>query len=272
MAKYYKRLRPLLGTFVEIGVIATGLKYEAGVTKAFEAIEKIQRLLSFHDPNSDLSTLNQSYSKEVFLNPVSIRVLRLAQDMTHASGGLFNFTVGGKLINLGVLPNHSKKIFIPTGEADDLIIAGRKATLRRPIQITLDGIAKGFAVDVAIDQLKKYKVSSGWVNAGGDLRVFGSVKLPVYRREPSGLRDLGYLKNSALATSEVLKKADNRYMGRLVAPDYRSLTPKVWTVSAEFAWRADALTKVAALAADAEKMSIVRRLGGKILFSETENL
>jgi thiamine biosynthesis lipoprotein len=272
MAKHYKRLRPLLGTFVEIGVVATGLKYEVGVTKAFDAIEKIQRLLSFQDPNSDLSILNQSYSQEVVLNPISIRVLRLAQSMTRASGGLFNFTVGGKLIDLGVLPNHSKKAVLPSGGADDLIISGRKVTLRRPVQITLDGIAKGFAVDAAIDQLKKHRVSGGWVNAGGDLRVFGSVKLPVSRRESSGFRDLGYLQNSALATSEILIKADKRYIGRLVAPDERKLTPEVWTVKAEFAWKADALTKVAGLAADAQKMNIVRQLGGEILLHETVNL
>ncbi len=168
MAKHYKRLRPLLGTFVEIGVVATGLKYEVGVTKAFDAIEKIQRLLSFQDPNSDLSILNQSYSQEVVLNPISIRVLRLAQSMTRASGGLFNFTVGGKLIDLGVLPNHSKKAVLPSGGADDLIISGRNSKILG-VQADCLNLLKLFWLKMTIVYTQPMRM------------VFGFIHLIIYR-------------------------------------------------------------------------------------------
>jgi thiamine biosynthesis lipoprotein ApbE len=52
--------RPLLGTFVEVEAIgAAELAVERAVALAFDAIERVHRLMSFHDPDSDLSRLNR---------------------------------------------------------------------------------------------------------------------------------------------------------------------------------------------------------------------
>jgi FAD:protein FMN transferase len=42
-----------------------------------------------------------------------------------------------------------------------------------PVELDLGGIAKGHAIDRAIDTLRELGCSAGLVNAGGDLRVFG---------------------------------------------------------------------------------------------------
>jgi thiamine biosynthesis lipoprotein len=55
-----RRARPLLGTFAEVE--ALGLVEpapERAVAYAFEAIERVHRLMSFHDPDSDISRLNR---------------------------------------------------------------------------------------------------------------------------------------------------------------------------------------------------------------------
>ena len=55
-----RRARPLLGTFVEIQ--AMGLPESclaAAIDRAFGAVERVQRLMSFHDPHSDVSRLNR---------------------------------------------------------------------------------------------------------------------------------------------------------------------------------------------------------------------
>jgi thiamine biosynthesis lipoprotein len=44
----------------------------------------------------------------------------------------------------------------------------------RPLWLDLGGIAKGYAVDRAIDRLRAHGVPQGCVNAGGDLRCFGA--------------------------------------------------------------------------------------------------
>jgi thiamine biosynthesis lipoprotein len=51
-------------------------------------------------------------------------------------------------------------------------------------RIDLGGIAKGFAVDRAIDVLRDLGMPSGLINAGGDLAVFGPRDLMVGVRDP----------------------------------------------------------------------------------------
>jgi thiamine biosynthesis lipoprotein len=44
----------------------------------------------------------------------------------------------------------------------------------------------------------------------------------------------------------------------------------VWSVIARQCWRADALTKVAALASASERAAIIRRLGGQLVLPVLE--
>jgi thiamine biosynthesis lipoprotein len=259
-------MRPLLGTFVEIGA-AGGPDTSSAITAAFAGIEMLQRLLSFHDPDSDLSRLNRSPGTEIRLHPLSFRVLRLARCFTRASGGLFNCTVGGALVREGRLPDHGGPLPLEYGTADDIEIFPDRngARLCRPLRITLDGIAKGYAVDHGVRILRRHGVDSGWINAGGDLRVFGDLKLPVRRPEPAGgFSSFGELQRTALATSSVPHIPDSRFPGCIVAAGTAAPATGMWSVLAAQAWRADALTKVAALAQDAVRESLLRRLGGRL--------
>lgn len=264
-----KRMRPLLGTFVEIGIHVDNLP-EHTINAAFDAITEVQTLMSFHDQNSDLSKLNQAGGKELTLHPHSIRVLRLARAMTFASDGLFNCTVGGALVRLGVLPNHGVSSMLDCGAADDIELHGTKARLRRMVQVTLDGIAKGYAVDCAIRAMKRNGALAGWVNAGGDLRVFGKVILPVQRRELDGsFSELGGLQEAAIATTCVRSSHDVSFPAWIVA-DSRIPESGVWSVMARHAWRADALTKVACLAHPAQRNLLIERLGGRLIIPSME--
>jgi hypothetical protein len=115
---------------------------------------------------------------------------------------------------------------------------------RRPVTIDLGGIAKGFAVDRAVEALQKAGAISGIVNAGGDLRVFGEhaqevqIRHPLYPGRTAGMVRL---RDRALATS-----------ARYFAPalfDGRSRQPLPDEISVTVAARdcltADALTKIA---------------------------
>jgi thiamine biosynthesis lipoprotein len=55
-----------------------------------------------------------------------------------------------------------------------------------------------------MDEGVKCGLLGGWVNAGGDARVFGELKLPLQVRHPlkaSRLVDLGAISSAAVATS-----------------------------------------------------------------------
>lgn len=270
--KYRRRMRPLLGTYVEIGLSRFFQHCDLAFERAFDRIQTVQRHLSFHDPRSDLSRLNGSKGEEVAVHPISICVLRLARAITERSKGSFNFTVGAQLQKMGVLPIHESDKKLMKGQADDLEIRGKKVRLRRPIVITLDGIAKGFAVDLAVKELRNHDAcSAGWVNAGGDLRVFGDLTLPVFQRFsgcPNGTFPLlGGLRNSALATSEICNSKSNSslFPGKIIAPCGHSTQDGIWSVIAPSAWLADALTKVAGVSSRIDREREVSRLGGHLI-------
>jgi len=252
-------MRPHLGTFVEIA--ACGTASASGIESAFASIAQVERALSFQRADSELSRLNASPGKWCPLSPMALRVLRLARSMTCASDQRFNCTVGGELVARGALPDHGGE-FLRCGSAADIEIERSRARLRRPVRVTLDGIAKGYAVDLAIAALKRAGLNYGWVNAGGDLRVFGARDLPVAQRNPEGeLRPLGGLRNAAMATSQYGDSAG--LAGLVVDPDGADRGPAaVFSIVARYAWRADALTKVAALAHPQERAALVSRLGG----------
>ena len=260
------RQRPLLGTFVEIGVGGGDANADGAINAAFAAIEEVHRLMSFHAPDSDISRLNRAGGAAVRLHPLTLRVLRLARAMMVASGGLFNCTVGGALVARGVLPNPGVNAPLPAGSADDIVLDGETARLERPIMVTLDGIAKGFAVDVAVGRLRRHGMRAGIVNAGGDMRVFGDVTAPVYRRDAEGrLCPLGGLRDSAIASSRSGLPRDDRFPAMIVGDDAHPPAKGVWSVVARTAWRADALTKVAALASDPLRAALIEGLRGRLV-------
>lgn len=103
----------------------------------------------------------------------------------------------------------------------------------------LDGIAKGFAVDRAVEALQLAGMRAGVVNAGGDLRMFGEAYEDVYVRpagRPDELRHIGRIQNAAVATSAAVLLVDPR-------PGRRALRASGATVIATDCMTADALTK-----------------------------
>ena len=126
---------------------------------------------------------------------------------------------------------------------------GSAVRIRRRLGITLDGIAKGYAVDRAVEALRTAGVTAGVVNAGGDLRVFGEQFEPVHVRHPASpgkLLHIGHVREAAVASSAAYFSAsvvDPRTM--------KCVTPACGvTVIAADCVTADALTKPCLLEPD----------------------
>ncbi len=262
-----RRMRPLLGTYVEIGADGPGASTQHALNAAFTSMEAIHRALSFQDPHSELSRLNRTPGQWVPMSRMGLQVLKLARAIGVASGERFNCAVGGQMVHWGALPDHTGDARIAIGNAQDIEIRSGSARLRRAVLVTLDGIAKGFAVDRAIATLVRHGMSSGWVNAGGDLRVYGDKRLDVVRRDVDGhLQPLGYLENGAMASSFAGGEGAKDLPGRMVGSAAKGAdSGTVISVMANSAWRADALTKVAAAIAVTERSTLVSRLGGAVV-------
>ncbi|WP_407186970.1 FAD:protein FMN transferase [Bradyrhizobium centrosematis] len=239
-----RRARPLLGTIVEIDV--DGLAQaaaEPAIAAAFEAISLVQRLMSFHDADSDVGRINRSaLGASVTVHPWTARVLRHAQAFHAATDGLFDCTVGYELIRRGLLPADGLDHVSQSGFGAVRLSVDQSVCLTAPVAVDLGGIAKGYAVDRAIATLRAAGIRRASVNAGGDLRVMGETDQPIYVHIPSGgLVPVGSLRNGAIATSSSFATVD-----RMRAPQSPGSPPdkRAYSVVAPSCVIADALTKV----------------------------
>lgn len=244
------RCRPLLGTFVEITA-----PEEAGpaIDLAFAVIRHVHERMSFHEPESDLARLRAAIPGElVGVDPETVEVLRLAIDFHEATDGLFEIAVGRELVQSGFLPRDGvDNLNHFLGNSHDIeIIDDRHVRFKRRLLIDLGGIAKGYAVDRAVETLIAAGVTHGLVNAGGDLRAFGDRDWPIRLRDADGaVRQEVRLRNGAIASSENLSTR-RRYRHRICTPHFgRDRRPVLVnarvSVVAERCVVADAMTKIA---------------------------
>jgi thiamine biosynthesis lipoprotein len=245
-----RRARPLLGTYVEVAACADAPEVEwAAVAAAFDAIAEVHRLMSFHESTSDVGRLNRgAHARALEVDPRTFAVLRRARLLARASGGLFDCTVGGAAVALGLLPGaRGAPRRGATSWRDVELLPGRRVRFLRRLALDLGGIAKGFAVDEAVAALVRCGASAGCVNAGGDLRVFGARDWPVAIRapgEPDRLVPLPPLRDGALATTADDFSPDGA--GHVIQPATGRRRPAPISVSvlAPSCMDADALTKV----------------------------
>jgi thiamine biosynthesis lipoprotein len=172
-----ERARPLLGTYVAICV--HGLREtdaHRAIDDAFAEIALVHRLMSFHEAESDVSRLNrEAYDRSIAVHAATFEVLRWAQEIAQFSVGVFDVTIAPELIRSGVLPaHHAGQPSDPLGNWRDIGLApGNRVRFHRRFCIDLGGIAKGYAVDLAVEKLHGSGVAQACVNAGGDLAIFG---------------------------------------------------------------------------------------------------
>ncbi len=252
----FSRARPLLGTLVTITAEGPPRAVVVGVARAFQAVEAVERRMSFFNPNSDVSRLNrEAVDAPVVVHAHTYRVLQQSQEFSRLSGGVFDVTVAGVLVREGFLPPAEGRPAPLRGASfnDVRLGLGRRVRFRRPLWIDLGGIAKGFAVDQALAALRRAKVKKGWVNAGGDLAFFSDRLEPLWARHPERpdkMVSLGKVRQGALASSSPAFRSHFR-KGRRVSPFiYRGKSMglnRSVTVAAPSAMWADALTKVALL-------------------------
>lgn len=186
-----RRARPLLGTFVEIEAAGPDhAKVIGAIDAAFEAVAAVHRLMSFHDPDSDVSRLNrQAFDRPVRVHEWTCDVLKTSIELHRRSGGLFNVAVASILQGMGLLPRHNEDEAVearaPVLDGIDLL-EGQMVRFRdRRVKIDLGGIAKGFAVDRAVAVLRgSGSLAYGVVNAGGDIAAFGALTQSAHIRHP----------------------------------------------------------------------------------------
>lgn len=251
------RCKPLLGTYVEISTNDSN-QDSLAIDLAFSAIEQVQLLMGFHDPQSELTRINcRAHLEPIHIHPWTARVLTTAQEIYQFSDGLFNCGIGQHLMKHGVLPKIHTSKHKQFGGIESLhFVSPLRIQSHLPLCLDLGGIAKGFAVDMAVQRLQEAGAGSGYVNAGGDIRVFGENSHPIHIRNPSNPSQyihLGQLQDGAIATSGLyFAKQGYKAKGHMIHPITRKSVnfSGSYSVITQECLYADALTKVVSLSGD----------------------
>lgn len=263
------RCKPLLGTYVEVQL--TGDMDKAQLFKlsdtALTEIEHIESLMSFHNPESEISRINrQAFKQPCSLSTQTQKVIKQALSLSAQTKGIFDITVAPNLVEQGLLPDHHQLSHHNASWKDIRLEAGY-IKYDRPLLIDLGGIAKGFAVDQAFAAIESEPVEI-IINAGGDLRMshWQRQKASIRRRAQQQYLTEVEMKNAALATSANHYKQDSY---PIICPLTRTPVKhsKVVSVFADNCMLADALTKVIFI--DGPSKTLVESLNAQAMIIQT---
>lgn len=137
-----------------------------------ETFNEINKTFNHHNIHSELSELN--HCKEMRISPALLHLIALSRNINLLTNGRFDPTLGAVItkwkssLKQGTSPQDLSSC---TSGFDHLEIEGNYCRKTKPIMLDLDGIAKGYAVDLITERLALYH--NVFVDWGGDIRVLG---------------------------------------------------------------------------------------------------
>ena len=181
-----KRTQFVMGTLVEVTVVAEDNQTTAGaITQAFREMQRVEKLMSRTMEGSDVRQINRAAGERpVEVSPDLLSVVQVAMEISRLSDGAFDITVGN-LVSLWTrcwkedrIPSEQEigAVLRDVGYRGLDIDETRKTLFlkKKEMELTLGGIAKGYAVDQAFRGLQDRGFENLIVNAGGDLRTGGT--------------------------------------------------------------------------------------------------
>jgi len=177
--------REVMGTLVRV-VAVTEHQWQGKrcIEAGFEQLKRIDAMMSDYKNDSELSRVN----REAFTNPVKVspelfEILQKSVRFSRLSNGAFDVTVG-PLVDLWHKAGEANTVpdenTLATAKArvgfEKLILDANERTVRfavKGMRLDLGGIAKGYAVDKAVEVMRREGAIGGMVCASGDIRCFG---------------------------------------------------------------------------------------------------
>ncbi len=201
----------LMDTIVDIKIETKDKDAEFAIDAAFEIINEYEKVLSFYDQDSELWKFNNSITNSMPLDEDLLQVFFLSKQLYHDSDSLYDITIGvlselWDFNKLHIPSEDSIKTALENVGFEKLTLEGVHLTKAEGVKVNLGSLAKGFIIDNVVEYLVSEEIKSGFVNAGGDMRIFGQKKpLRIGIQHPRNSRNelIGVLniKNKAVVTS-----------------------------------------------------------------------
>lgn len=157
---------------------------QSSIDAAFKKIYSLEKLMNRYDANSQLSQVNNLAGKEaVKIDKDLFDILQQSVYYSKITNGAFDITVGPlvdlwkKCAEVNSLPTQEQLKQVKTIIGyDKLILDINDFSVRfmtEGVSLDLGAIAKGFAADKAVEEMKKCGATGGLVDIGGQIGCFG---------------------------------------------------------------------------------------------------
>jgi thiamine biosynthesis lipoprotein len=177
--------RLVMGTFARLKAVTTNQDTaKKCIDTAFARLQKVDDLMSDYKSSSEISLVNtDAFEKPVKVSESTFEVLEKSLEFSRLSEGAFDITVG-PLIDLwrsaaevNSVPTDAKLAEVRSRVGyEKLLLNPNEMTVQFAVEgmkLDLGGIAKGYAIDKAIEAMKAGGAIGGMVDVGGDIRCFG---------------------------------------------------------------------------------------------------
>ena len=183
----FEETRSLMDTFVTIVIYSNSDTALESINSAYSRMEEIETIATTWDSKGEAYRLNETGYLE---NPSAelLEIIQMSLEYNEITDGYFDITVQ-PLLDLWQYNPDAEKQFWELDKSEQLLainsalnlIGSNRITvddnsirLQEGSRITLGGIAKGYAVDEALETLKSLGIKHALVNAGGDINTLGT--------------------------------------------------------------------------------------------------
>lgn len=177
----------VMGSMISFQVTAESESagYET-IRRAEQIFRSLEKTFSMYDEQSEMARLAARAGKNpVSLSGEALDLLRFSKQLYRDSDGKFDITIEPAMRRWGFRDNPGEVISTPTDRelrnleriigSDKIDIEDNKAFLEEEgMAIDTGGVAGGYALDKAIEEMKKCDISSAFINFSGDIHCFGS--------------------------------------------------------------------------------------------------
>jgi len=185
----------------------------------YKLFASVENTCSRFKEDSELSKLNQQLGQEVEVSDQLFSILKEALEFYEETNGVFNPGILSAIENSGYTKSieliKGRELLAPSPIAPVFTkvrpyqLDEDKQTVVLHTRIDLGGIAKGWVVDRAAVILSD--IGYGFVNVGGDIRIFGSLPRPLNIGledpfDPSKMLSSIQVTDGAVATSTSMKR------------------------------------------------------------------
>ncbi|MFJ7729513.1 FAD:protein FMN transferase [Neobacillus sp. NPDC097160] len=206
-----------MSTMVQISISQE--LYANEMMPIYKQFELVEITCSRFRTDSELSKLNQQVGKEVTVSSEMFLILSEADQFYKDTGGIFNPSILSALENNGYAKSiefiRDREIETPArstasaAQSQTYTLNEKQQAVILHSKIDLGGIAKGWVIDRT--SLLLAEMGYGFINVGGDIRIFGSLPRPLNIGienpfESSNMISSIQIENGAVATSTTKKR------------------------------------------------------------------